>query len=111
VRFVDLFRDDAASLAAREDGVIGPGEQLPNPLYVRELGMEGSLSVAEDVRVTLLGYDEHGSPTPVEVSFQEFAQVVDSGQYEGRWYGSANNVYHLRIREGYVIQISQIYTP
>ena len=111
VRFVDFFVDDAADQAAREDGAISPGETLPNPFYIRDLEMEGSLPVGDDVRVTLLGYDEHGSPTPVEVSFREFAEIINSAGYEGRWYGSAHNVYHLRIHEGRVVKIRQIYTP
>jgi hypothetical protein len=111
VRSVVFFGEGAADQAACEDGVIGPGETLPNPSTSETWRRRPPSLSRRNVRVTLLGYDVHGSPTPLEVSFPKFARVVNSGEYAGRWYGTASNVYHLRIHEGDVLGIRQINTP
>lgn len=63
LRFTDaqIFFGAEADRAAREDG--NPGG-APNPVWVRDLFTRGALPIAQDARITLLGFDADGQRIP-----------------------------------------------
>jgi hypothetical protein len=71
--------------AAREDGVIGPNEDLPNPFYVRNLHERRTLGISADAQVIVLGYDAEGSTLMTPVSLEEFVLFWRTGPASGAW--------------------------
>jgi len=106
VEFVRYFTNEQANRAAREDGVIGPGEQLPNPVYVRDLHRTGTLSLAADVRVRLRKIGRSGNAEPVWVSLSKFTKVFNAGFPIHRWY--PGDIYRLIRHNGLVTEIRQL---
>lgn len=84
---IDIFFDEDARRQAIKDGVMEKGEDLPNPVFVRDLEQSRTLSISRDALITLIGYDEHGSPTVVSMDFAEFRSVFAAGLVPPDWYG------------------------
>jgi hypothetical protein len=76
----ELFGLPEAVEAARDDGVIGPTEDLPNPFYIRDLHTHKQFGLSETVIVSVIGYDAEGSSTPCLVDITEFAIFWRAGQ-------------------------------
>jgi hypothetical protein len=75
-----------AVAAAREDGFIGPNDDLPEPFYIRDLHERRTLALAKDALVTVLGLGEDRAyTTPMRVTLAEFVAAWRSGPASGAW--------------------------
>lgn len=75
-----IFSGETANKAAAEDGVVEPGEPVPNDNYtVDESHRAYTYLVAKDVKVTLLvrSSPEKWGPTPVKLA--DLAKILDGG--------------------------------
>ena len=73
-----ILSGETANTAAAEDGVVAPGEPVPNDNYVvDESPRTYTYLVADDVKVTLLvrGSPEKWGPTPVMLA--ELVRIID----------------------------------
>lgn len=79
----EFLSGEAALAAAREAGVIGQGEDLPNDFFISNPEAKTvNLTVDDAVLVTLIGLDQSGALTDTPVSFDEL---------EGLWAGTADS--------------------
>jgi hypothetical protein len=100
---------DEANDAARADGVIGPGEDLPNPFYVRDLHQRRTLPVAGNALVEVLGHDGEGDVVPREVGLGEFLRLWRTGSPSGDW--GAASYYWCAVSDRGVVSIVAQYVP
>lgn len=109
-----MLTGDAAREAAEEDGVIRPGQDLPNDFYIQnhEPGPL-SIGVAPGVGVTVLTYDSSGGITETEIGLAQLATAF-TGEYTGvAIYGLEAGAFPvtLSIEDNQVTAITQIYLP
>lgn len=100
---------DEANAAARQDGVIGPGEDLPNPFYVRDLHDRRTLPLGSDASVIVLGHDAEGNSLPTPVPLAQFVALWRSGPASGEWMPAS--YYWCSLVEGRVVGIEAEHTP
>jgi hypothetical protein len=100
---------DEANAAARADGVIGPGEDLPNPFYVRDLHERRTLPLDSAAPVVVLGWDAEGNTLPTPVGLTEFLSAWRSGPASGDWTPAL--YYWCSVAGGRVVGIEAEYTP
>ena len=110
IEWAGLFFNEQATQAAIEDGVIEPGEDLPNPMYVREVDGTATFRLTRRTRIVLLAFDQHGSPEPVRVSLHRFLDAYREGFPTSAWAGSANGYFRIRAEGGELTLLRQIYT-
>ena len=84
----EFLMGDAAIAAAREAGVIGEDEDLPNDFFIRNTdSSQETVPVDPAVTFTLVGFDSAGSLTDKEVSYADleelFAGDADTAQVYG----------------------------
>jgi TolB protein len=104
---IEIFFNQEARREAVEDGVVSEGEDLPNPVYVRDLERTQRLWVSRDALVTLIAYDDHGSPTvEVPMRFAEFRSAFESGLAPPEWYGGP---FRVTVEGGVVVRMEQVY--
>ena len=106
---VCVFYDEEATAAAIEDGALPPGEDLPDPLYVRDLARDEELALSTSVRVELIRLDEAGTPEAITVGLEDFAAAFRDGFSPPRWYGG--EYFRIGIRDGEVVKLEQQYLP
>jgi hypothetical protein len=103
---------DAADGAAAEDGVIAPGEEVPNDYYIRnpDLGEETvRLALEDDVEIVLTFW--RGNPGDESlVDAETFAGFFDRGADEQDAM-LQSFPYWLRVEGGVVVRIRQQYVP
>lgn len=103
---------DAADRAAAEDGVIAPGEEVPNDYYIRnpDLGEETvRLALEDDVEIVLTFW--RGNPgDETVVDLETFAGFFDRGADEQDAV-LQSFPYWLRVEDGAVVRIRQQYVP
>lgn len=108
-----LLTGDDAREAAVEDGVILPGQDLPNDLYIRN-GEPGPLSigVATDV-VTVLTFDASGNVTETEIGLAQLATAFGGEHIGVPIYGLESDAFPvtLTIEDNVVTAITQVYLP
>ncbi len=99
-----LFLDEEANQAAIADGVLEPGNSLPNPIYIRDLHRQAELPLSESlvVQMNTTGTPDLESVEPAEFITQ-FRQAHAKGQYFG-WYW-------FFVADGQVVRIEQQYVP
>jgi len=95
--------------AAREDGAIGPNEDLPNPFYVRNLHERRTLALAANATVVVLGYDAEGNTQMTPVSLEEFVLFWRTGPASGAWIDAL--YYWFSPPDGDVDRIEAQYIP
>lgn len=85
----EMLTGDEAAAAAREDGIIGADEDLPNDFYIRNLDKtdEWQLAVGSGTEFVLIGFDAADALTDLPVSAGEFeallSGLVDSSDFYG----------------------------
>ena len=84
LRFTDaqIFFNEEADRAAREDGHPGGA---PNPVWIRDLFTTGTLPIAPDARITLLGFDAFGQRIPKAATVATLAIVIAGAAPPGTW--------------------------
>jgi hypothetical protein len=85
VDLAQFFGLEDGIAAAREDGVIGPNDDLPNPFYVRNLHERRTLGITADATVIVLGYDAEGNTLMTPISLEEFVLFWKTGPASGTW--------------------------
>jgi hypothetical protein len=107
----ELLTGKAAQKAAEEDGVVEPGDPVPNDYYVRnpDKSMQ-TLRIASDAQITAKRCDlcRHGRPGelgPFLASFMQGRQTF-ADPYRGKY-----SQYWLMIENGEVVAIDEQYLP
>ena len=108
IRWAEVFWNEEATAAAIEDGVILPGQDLPNPMYVRDLGETATFRLTLGTRVVLLGFDDHGSPTRVAVSVDGFIDAFRAGFPSSEWPGGTYAHYRVEFEGERLTLIRQV---
>lgn len=110
----EFLSDEEAVSAAREDGEIGPGEDLPNPFYLRNPDAEQiRLAVAPGFEVTLV---DHRGTRPGTVDATTLAALF-AGDADASWvYGWFDGPVQqmpmvLEVAGGEVVRADQRYLP
>lgn len=100
--------------AAEADGVIQPGEDLPNDFYISNPDPEGfSIGVSPDAEVTVLTFSSSGEIIETTIELADLA-VAFTGDYPGvAIYGLVAGEFPvtLTIESGTVVDITQVYLP
>jgi hypothetical protein len=84
-----LLTGDEAVTAARETGIIGADEDLPNDFFILNPDQtdEFELTVADDAEFVMIGFDASGGLTDSPVSAAEFEALLsgsaDDSQFSG----------------------------
>lgn len=128
VDYAEWLTGEEANEAARQDGAIPPGEQVPNDFYIRNTSPQvRTLSLAPDV-VVILATAASGPVTEVPVSLEEWLslfkpagtpwdpEVESVPNYPEPHFGffgagSVHTPYWLTTDDGIVVQIRQQYVP
>ena len=101
----------AAQKAAEEDGVVQPGEPVPNDYYIRNADKTTrTLRIANDTKITARRCDpcrhgRDGQLGPFLASFMEGRQTY-AEPYRGKY-----SQYWLTISDGEVVAIDEQYVP
>lgn len=109
-----MLSGQEAREAATADGVIGPGEDLPNDFYIDNPDADLlTLPVTDDLQPTVLGFDSGGSLTETDITLSELA-VAFTGEYPGvAIYGLVAGEFPMTVivKEGTVVEMTQVYLP
>jgi len=109
IRWAEVFWNERATEAAIEDGVILPGQDLPNPMYVRDLDEMATFRLTPDTEVMLLGFDRHGSPMRVAVSVRRFVDAFRAGFPTSDWASGTHGHYRIKVEGHRLTLIRQVY--
>ena len=109
VDLAHMFGLEDGIKAAREDGVIGPNDDLPNPFYIRNLHERRTLRIAPDATVTVLGYDAEGNTQMTPIPLGEFVSLWRTGPASGTWIDAL--YYWFSPADGVVDRIEAQYIP
>lgn len=87
----EMLTGDEALDAAREDGIIGAGEELPNDFYIRNTddGDEWQVAIGSDAEFVLIGFDASGALTDAPVPAAEFEALLSRSVDSSGFYGFA----------------------
>lgn len=110
----ELLSGEEARQAAVEDGVIGPDEDLPNDVYIRDPDdVTQAVVPSSDAAYSLLVFDEGGSPVQSEVSYDFFTAVLNGGEEASEVYGLFDGAVPatVTIDSGAVVKVVQVYLP
>jgi hypothetical protein len=115
--YAQWFTGEAATEAAREDGEIGPDEQVPNDYYIRNDNTRlRTLDVADDTDVGLQAcYPDPGPCVTTEaVDVETWATLLSdpgSDVVSWQWYGGGYLPYWLTLDGDLVVQVVEQYLP
>jgi hypothetical protein len=107
----EFLTGDEAQNAAEEDGVVPPGEPVPNDYYIRNPDKTTrTLRIADDAKITakrcqLCRGGKPGELGPFLASFSKGRQTF-AGPYRGKY-----SLYWLTIEDGEVVTIDEQYVP
>ncbi|HZA19271.1 MAG TPA: hypothetical protein VE889_00335 [Actinomycetota bacterium] len=105
----DWWVGDEANQAAVEDGVIEPGESVPNDYYIRNREKDAvSVDLAEDVE--LLVVDWPNCCDSIVGDLQRFADSFTTKDPTGAYVGS-RSPYWVTVDGGQVVEIEELYLP
>jgi hypothetical protein len=112
----EMLSGEAAVTAAREDGVIGPDEDLPNDYYIRDPDPSTTeLMVSPDVVVTLQACYESGPcVTTEQVDLATWSVLLGGEEDPGlawAWYGSGALPYWFTIDNDAITSVEEQYLP
>ena len=107
----EFLTGDAAQKAAEEDGVVAPGEAVPNDYYIRNRDQTTqTLRIANDAKITakrcpLCRHGRDGQLDSFLASFMKGRQTF-ADPYRGKY-----SLYWLTIKDGEVAAIDEQYVP
>jgi hypothetical protein len=112
----EMLSGEEAVLAARQDGVIGPDEDLPNDYYIRDPdGSTVELTVAPDVVVTLQAcYEDGECVTTEQVDLATWSVLLGAEDDPGlawTWYGGGSLPYWFTVQGNTVGAVDEQYLP
>jgi hypothetical protein len=117
--YVEFLTGDEATIAAREDGVIGEGEETPGGFYLRNRNPRlRTLTLGDPGVVTVHACFLEEGPCPVEQAvdidtwFELFAKPDMAEEQLGWfWAGAGVAPYWLTLQDGVIVQIVEQYIP
>jgi hypothetical protein len=117
--YVEFLTGDEATVAAREDGVIGKDEELPGGFYLRNRNPRlRTLTLGDLGVVTLQACFPGDGPCVVEQAVDVDAWVelmskpgLAEERYGWSWYGDVSLPYWITLQDGIVVQINEQYLP
>jgi hypothetical protein len=85
----EMLNGDEALDAAREDGIIGADEELPNDFYIRNLDQNDAWQVTAGsaAEFVLIGFDATGALTDSPVPAAEFEALLSGSADSSGFYG------------------------
>ena len=107
----EFLTGDAAQKAAEQDGVVPPGETVPNDYYIRNRDQTTqTLRIANDAKITakrcpLCRHGRDGQLDSFLASFMKGRQTF-ADPYRGKY-----SLYWLTIKDGEVAAIDEQYVP
>jgi hypothetical protein len=105
----EFLQGEAANEAAREDGVIGDGESVPNDYYIRNRNpLLRTLVLDEDLELTVVDWDH--CCVEIEGDLVLFAAAFEEEDPSGTYRGS-RSPYWLTVAGGRVVGIEEQYLP
>jgi hypothetical protein len=106
----ELFGNDAAEKAAREDGEIGPHEELPNPFYVRNRSTAVvRIPVSATLRVQVIDNQDVAEHA---ITTAQFATLYCAEARPDWLYSNPENLpANLTMAHGEVTRIEEEYLP
>ena len=107
----EFLTGDEAQRAAEEDGVVQPGEPVPNDYYIRNPDKTTqTLPIATDAKITArrCSLCRKGQPGDLE---DFLASFMKTGQTYADPYRGAKSQYWLTIENGTVVAIDEQYVP
>jgi hypothetical protein len=110
----EVLTGEAAILAARQDGVIGADEALPNDVYIRNETEERLLvAPAPDVIVVLFGFSGTGALTETTISYDEFSALLLGNASADAYYGfiPGQLAATATVRDRVLMHLDQFYLP
>ncbi len=112
----EMLTGDEAVAAARQDGVIGADEDLPNDFYIRNPEESTTeFTVSPDVVVTLQACYEGGDCVTTEQVDLETWSVLLGGEedpgLDWSWYGQGSLPYVLTVANDLIVGIEEVYLP
>jgi hypothetical protein len=112
----EMLSGEEAVAAAREDGVIGADEVLPNDFYIRnpeESTMD--LTVSPSVVVTLQACYEGGDcVTTEQVDLGTWSLLLGAEEDPGLewdWYGAGSLPYEFTMDNEVIVEVHEVYLP
>jgi hypothetical protein len=104
---------ETANRAAVEDGVIPPGETVPNDYYIRnETKKQLTYTVPRNAHVTVLTMEFLAGLRSTRIAVSELAAIVKGRNPKGRkLYGAGTLGYWVRIAGDRVTRLDQQYQP
>ena len=107
----EFLTGEEAQRAAEEDGVVAPGEPVPNDYYIRNPDKSTrTLRIATDAKITArrCSLCRNGQPGDLEDFLGSF---MKTGQTYADPYRGAKGAYWLTIDDGTVVAIDEQYVP
>ncbi len=111
-----MLTGEEAVAAARQDGVIGADEDLPNDFYIRNLEETTTeYTVSPDVVVTLQACYEGGDCVTTEQVDLDTWSILLGGEddpgLDWSWYGQGSLPYVFTVASGLIVEINEVYLP
>ncbi len=109
----EFFGNEDAVKAAREDGEIGPDEDLPNPFYIRNPDKTiVRVPISAKLRVSLLNNDSDRGPTLKDRAVAELASLYCSDTPPDWVYSGPQELpTNLKVVKGELVGFEQQYLP
>lgn len=112
----EMLTGEEAVAAAREEGVIGEDEDLPNDFYIRDPDQSTiELTVSPDVVVTLQAcYQSGDCVTTEQVDLDTWSVLLgaeDDPGLEWDWYGGGSLPYRFTVESGVIVEVQEVYLP
>ncbi len=117
--YVEFLIGDEATIAARQDGVIGEDEQIPGGFYLRNRNPKlRTLTLGDPGVVTVQACFLEKGPCAAElaVDMDTWVRLIsEPGMAEEElgwfWYGAGASPYWLTLQDGIIVQIVEQYLP
>jgi len=116
--YAQFLTGEEADRAAREAGVIGEGESVPNDFFiVNQNPRLRSIPLAADAPIAVQACFVDGEcVTTVEVSVDQWVALVTGRQPDDlpegfQWYGQGTLPYWLTIENGVIVDVEEQYLP
>jgi hypothetical protein len=105
-----MFSGKEAVRAAREDGDLAPGEDLPEPFYIRNRDTTPvRIPVSRSFAVTLV---DNGNAAPHHLTASQFAELYCGTALPSWLYANPEALpVHVRVSKGLLVEAEEQYLP
>lgn len=110
----EFLTGEEAKQAAVDDGVILPGEDLPNDFYIRN-GDESTdlVAMAPDATFSMLMFDADGAINPGAMDYEDLVALMQGGYTGPDVYGVVDGTFpaDVVIEDGVIVHLGEVYLP